>query len=79
MLVEPGINDQFLVSVMAFGLEAETNFTQVLFFKFLANDVTFRHFSGKLTIDSEVLANLRLLITEKVLRYAHDYVKAIVL
>ena len=41
---------QFLVTLMAFGLEAKSTITQVLFFRAKSNDVTLRHYSGSVTI-----------------------------
>jgi hypothetical protein len=76
-LAEAEDNGQFLVSLMAFGLEAKSTLTQVLFFKFHANDAMLRHYSGKVTINSTVLASVRNAIAEKVAAFSKDYVAAL--
>jgi hypothetical protein len=65
----------FLVTLMAFGLEAKASFTQVLFFKFRANDVTLRHYSGQITIDSEVLTGVRDLVRQKIAKHTAAFVR----
>jgi hypothetical protein len=74
-LVEPGKEDQFLVSLMAFGLEARASLMQVLFFKFRSNEATLKHYSGKVTINSSVLLSVRDLIKKKITGFADEYLK----
>jgi hypothetical protein len=68
---------RFLVSLIAFGLEAERNVTQVLFFKFHRNAVTLQHHSGKVTINVPVLEGVRAQIADKLRRHADEYVAAL--
>lgn len=77
MLTEHGSDDQFLVSLMAFGLEAQKTLTQVLFFKFQSSEATLKHYSGKVTINSHVLSSVRDLIKDKIAGYTRDYLKAL--
>jgi len=77
MLVEQGDSDQFLVSLLAFGVEATSNLTQVLFFKFRSNEVRLRHNSAKVSIDSEVLESVREAIKNKISLFVQDYVLAL--
>jgi hypothetical protein len=65
----------FLVTLMAFGLEARVRLTQVLFFKFRTNDVTLKHYSGQITIDTEVLTGVRDLIRQKIANHAATFVR----
>lgn len=76
-LAEPGEEDQFLVSLMAFGLEAKAGLTQVLFFKFKSSAATLKHYSGKVTINSDVLTHVRKSIKTKIAAHAMDYIKAL--
>jgi hypothetical protein len=76
-LAEQGEEDQFLVSLMAFGLEAKATLTQVLFFKFKSSEASLKHYSGKVTIDTHVLTNVRDLIKNKIATHAIDYIMAL--
>jgi len=76
-LAEQGEDEQFVVSLMAFGIEAKATLTQVLFFKFKSSEASLKHYSGKVTINTHVLANVRDLIKTKVAAYAMDYIKAL--
>jgi hypothetical protein len=76
-LAEQAQDGQFLVSLLAFGLEAQSQLTQVLFFRFMANDARLKHYSGKVTIDSDVLSGVRDAIKNKVVSFANDYVRAL--
>jgi hypothetical protein len=69
--------DTFLVSLMAFGLTAKSTLTQVLFFKFRSSDVSLKHCSGKVTVDSEVLAAVRPEITNMVTGFARTFVRSL--
>lgn len=68
---------QFLVSLLAFGIEAHSDLTQVLFFKFQNNDAELKHLSGKTTIDSDVLSGVRDAIKQKVVGFSTDFVRAL--
>lgn len=72
-LVSPDASAPFLVSILAFGLEAESTVTQVLFFKFSRNTVKLLHHSGKATIDAEVLAGVRDEVVARLRAFARDF------
>jgi hypothetical protein len=74
-LAEANPTDGLLLSLVSFGLEAQSNVTQVLFFKFRSNDVTLQHHSGKVTINAPLLAAVRPEIAERMVDFAHDYVQ----
>lgn len=76
-LVEQEEQGQFFVSLMAFGLEASTRITQVLFFKARANEATLRHYSGRVTINTDVLDAIRGQIRAKLTGLAEDYVSTL--
>ena len=61
-------------NVMAFGVEANSTMTQVLFFKFTKNQATLQHQSGKVTINSEVLGSVRAPIAEKIKAHTAAFV-----
>ena len=67
----------FFVTLMAFGLEAKSSITQVLFFKVRRNEATLRHYSGKVTINTAVLDGVRDKLREKLVGQADDFVKAL--
>ena len=58
-MAEQGPGGELNVSLMAFGLEARSSMTQVLFFRSLASQVTLRHCSAKVAVDTVVLAGVR--------------------
>jgi hypothetical protein len=74
-LVEQKEEGQFSVSLMAFTLKAQQVVTQVLFFRALASDVTLRHASGQVTINTTVLDGIRAGLKEKITNHANDYLK----
>ncbi|KRF42159.1 hypothetical protein [Terrabacter sp. Soil810] len=74
-LAESSPTDGLLLTLMSFGLEAQSNLTQVLFFKFRKSDVTLRHHSGKVTVSAPVLEAVRLDIAERLVDFAQDYVR----
>jgi hypothetical protein len=76
-LVNEDENGRLLVALIAFGLEARTTLTQVIFFKFHTNDVTLQHHSGKVTINAQLLAGVRDQIAGKLFAYTSDYVKGL--
>ena len=76
-LAEQKPDGQFLVSTMAFGLEAKSSVTQVLFFKFKKGQATLRHHQGKVTINTGVLDQVRDELQTKLSRHAEAYVKAL--
>lgn len=76
-LAEDTPDGQFLVTLMAFALNAEAGFTKVLVFKFNKQSVRIRHASGKVTINSAVLAGIRDALNDKVVRHAQDFVRGL--
>jgi len=67
--------DGLVVALMAFGLEAKTTLTQVLFFKSLAAQATLRHCSGKVSINTELLAELRPELKKKLKAHASGFIR----
>jgi hypothetical protein len=62
---------------MAFGLEAKATITQVLFFKFKSSEASLKHYSGKVTINTDVLTSVRDLIKNKIAAHAAGYIMAL--
>jgi hypothetical protein len=73
-LAEQGDNDQFLVSLMAFSLKAESTITQILFFKIRNDEVELEKCSGKVTINDEVLSSIRDQVKQKIAAHTSDYI-----
>ncbi|MDR3417038.1 MAG: hypothetical protein P4L83_12705 [Nevskia sp.] len=73
-LVNQDANQDFLVSLMAFTLEASQTVEQVLFFKFKSMTATLRQFSGDVTINDRVLNHVAPLIAQKVDAFYDGYV-----
>jgi hypothetical protein len=76
-LVDQDDTARFLISLIAFGLEARTTLTQVLFFKFRTNEVALNHHSGKVTINAQLLAHIRGQIATKLAAYTDDYFRGL--
>jgi hypothetical protein len=77
-LVETGDKgEQLIVSMMAFGLEATSTLTQVLFAKFRSNDVSVKQYSSKISIEPSVLESVRDLVSKRVEAYARNYVRTL--
>jgi hypothetical protein len=76
-LAQPDDRGQFLVTLMAFGLQARSTLTQVLFFKFRSNEAMLKHFSGAVSIDAEVLAAVRDAIRQKLAAHVKAYVRTL--
>lgn len=70
-------DNQFMVDLIAFALEATTSIEQILFFKSRSNEATLRHFSGKVRIDGNVLDEIREPIKGKVSHFIQDYIRLI--
>ena len=75
--VESDGHQGFRVSSMAFGLDAKSDVTQVLFFKFRSDDVTLFHQDGRATINEAVLAGVRAPIAAKLTAFANEFIKAL--
>lgn len=73
-LVSADETGPFLVSLIAFGLEAQATLTQVLFFKFSSSQVRLRHNSGKVTINAELLSLVRQDIADKLKAHLTSFV-----
>ncbi|HCI13644.1 MAG TPA: hypothetical protein DFK12_06705 [Gallionellaceae bacterium] len=76
-LAEQDESGQFMVTMMAYSLEAESSITQVLFFKIRKNKVSLKHNSGKVTINESVLSSVRDKIKAKLADRVGDYVDSI--
>jgi len=66
-------NGDLFVAMTAFGLEAKSKITQVLFFKFHKSETKIENNAGKATINATVLEGLRPLISQKLLAHSTDY------
>jgi hypothetical protein len=76
-LVDQDENAQLLVTLMAFGVQAESRLTQVLFFKFRKNEVTLHHNSGAVTINADVLSSVRAQIAAKLVPFTAAYIEGL--
>jgi hypothetical protein len=76
-LVDQSPDGQFLVSIMAFGLEASSSITQVLFFKIKKNEATLKHYAGKVTINTGVLDDVKGELQAKLKEHAKSYIAAL--
>lgn len=76
-LAEQAPDGQFLVTTMAFGLEAGSTVTQVLFFKVKKGQATLKHHRGQVTINTGVLDQVKDELQSKLKNHAEAYVKAL--
>lgn len=76
-LAEEDEAGQFMVSLMAFGLKADSTLTQILFFKIRSDKVSLKHCSGKVTIDEDVLAGVRDKIRVKLIGRTGGYIDSL--
>jgi hypothetical protein len=76
-LAHSGENEDFLVRLMAFSLEASASFGQVLFFKYHQSDATLKHFSGSVSINDGLLIQVSEEIKAKVESFTVGYIKAL--
>jgi hypothetical protein len=76
-LVEIGPENDVFVSLIGCLVEAESEITQVLFFKFRNAHARFRANSHKVSIDRESLKELKGPIRAKIAAYQNDYVSSI--
>ena len=74
-LAEQTADGGLTVALMAFGLEAKTTMTQVLFFKSLASQATLRHCSGKVSINTPMLEALRPDLSEQLKEHARSFIR----
>ena len=73
-LAEQGDNDQFMVSLMAFSLKAQSSLTQILFFKIRKDEVQLEKCAGKVTINDEVLSSVREQVKQKLEAHTSQYI-----
>ena len=73
-LAEQDADGQFFVNLLAFGLEASADVTQVLFFKAKKEKAKLRHYSGRVTINATVLDSVRDAIKAKLTSHVSSYV-----
>jgi len=76
-VAEPASRRGVVVYLMAFELDAKTSLTQVLFFKFRSMDIRLRHSSGRIAIDTDLLAAVAASIAKRVDDYVQSYVENI--
>jgi hypothetical protein len=76
-LVQDSADKDFMVALLAFGLEANTKVTQVLFFRFRSSDATLKHMSGKVTITPEIMARVAPAIDAKVAAFQTSFVRTL--
>jgi hypothetical protein len=74
-LAEQSADGGLTVALMAFGLEAKTTLTQVLFFKSLASQATLRHCSGKVSINTPLLEALRPDLSEQLKEHSRSFIR----
>jgi len=74
-LAEQSADGGLTVALMAFGLEAQTTLTQVLFFKSLASQATLRHCSGKVSVNTPLLEALRSDLADQLKDHARSFVR----
>jgi len=74
-LAEQDPSGQFFVTLMAFGLEARSTITHVLFFRSKASEAMLRHYSGRVTINTDVLDGVHGAIKAKLAGLTADYIK----
>ena len=74
-LAEQTADGGLTVALMAFGLEAKTTLTQVLFFKSLASQATLRHCSGKVSVNTPLLEALRPDLSEQLKDHARSFIR----
>lgn len=68
---------ELLVTMMAFGLEAESKITQVLLFKFKKNEATLKNNSAQVSINKNSIAALAPAIEDKIRAYQKDYIASL--
>ena len=76
-VAEQSESGELSVALMAFGLEARTTLTQVLFFKTLASQATLRHCAARVGVNGEVLRGVRESLRAKLVSHADDFVKTL--
>lgn len=74
-LAEQSSDGGLTVALMAFGLEARSTLTQVLFFKSLASEVTLRHCSGKVSVNTALLEQLRGDLNDQLKEHARSFIR----
>jgi hypothetical protein len=76
-LVQDQPDKNFAVALLAFGLEANSTITQVLFFKVRKGDATLKHMSGRVAITSEIMAHVASQIEAKVAAYQSNFIRTL--
>ena len=73
-LIQPEDADSLLVTMIAFGIEAEKMVTQVLFFKVKKNKARLKSNSAKVSINVDAMRDLAPLIEEKIRAYQKEFI-----
>lgn len=76
-LVQDQPDKTFTVALLAFGLEANSTITQVLFFKVQKGNATLKHMSGKATITSDIMSHVAPQIEAKVAAYQSSFIRTL--
>jgi hypothetical protein len=76
-VAEPGDKGGFFVTLMAFGLEAHSTLTQILFFKIHASEDVLKHFQGKVSVNAKILVGVRDEIEKKLAEHVAAYVRTL--
>lgn len=76
-LAEQAPDGQFIVRTMAFALKAQSEITQVLFFKARSSEAQLRHYSGNVTINTGVLDSVAADLKAKLAAHARDFIRAL--
>ena len=76
-LVEKEEGSDVFVSLLACLIEAHSDITQVLFFKFKNAGATFRANSGKVSVDRTSISRMGPTIREKINAYQTNYLSSI--
>lgn len=76
-LAHPAEADDFLVTLMAFSLHAESTFSQILFFKFRKEDATLDHYSASVSLNEDVLLGTAKAVSEKVVEFSQGYIRSL--
>ena len=65
------------MTLMAFGLEAHSTLTQILFFNIHASDDVLKHFQGKVSVNAKILVGVRDEIEKKLAEHVAAYVRTL--
>jgi hypothetical protein len=73
-LAQQDADGEFFVDVLAFGLDAKSKVTQVLFFKAKKKEATLKHLTGRVTINANVLDGVKDAVKAKIVAHAANFI-----